>query len=45
MRKEEPKKCIECGTILPFRYKGRQKIYCSDFCRKNYTKKIKGKGL
>jgi len=39
MRKDEPKKCVECEAALPYRYKGRQKIYCSDFCRKNYNKR------
>ena len=38
MRKDEPKKCIHCGTSLPYRYKGRQRIYCSDLCRKSYKK-------
>ena len=38
MRREEQKKCIQCGATLPWRYKGRQKIYCSDTCRKEYTK-------
>lgn len=39
MRNDEPKKCIECNATLPYRYKGRQKIYCSDFCRKSYNKR------
>lgn len=39
MRNDEPKKCIECNSSLPYRYKGRQKIYCSDVCRKTYNKK------
>ena len=38
MRKDEPKKCINCGETLPYRYKGRQKIYCSDMCRKSYRR-------
>ncbi len=38
MRRDERKKCIQCGEDLPYRYKGRQKIYCSDLCRKNYRR-------
>ena len=41
MRNDEQKKCIECGASLPWRYKGRQKIYCSDFCRKSYNQRKK----
>lgn len=37
MRREEVHKCVECGTILPPRYKGRQRIYCSNECRKTYN--------
>jgi len=29
----------ECGAVLPPRYKGRQRIYCGNTCRKNYTSK------
>jgi endogenous inhibitor of DNA gyrase (YacG/DUF329 family) len=41
MKREEQHKCIQCGATLPWRYKGRQKIYCSDICRKTYTKNKK----
>ena len=41
MRREEQHKCIQCNATLPWRYKGRQKIYCSDTCRKEYTKNKK----
>ena len=41
MRRDEIHKCIECNAVLPFRYKGRQRIYCSNTCRKNYTSKNK----
>jgi len=41
MRREEQHKCIMCDATLPWRYKGRQKIYCSDTCRKEYTKNKK----
>ena len=41
MRKDEPFKCIECGATLPWRYKGRQRIYCSNEFRKIYTAKKK----
>ena len=37
MRRDKIFKCVECGTILPPRYKGRQRIYCGNTCRKNYT--------
>lgn len=36
-RKTEIKYCINCGTTLPDRYKGRQRIYCGILCRKAYT--------
>lgn len=39
MRKDDVHKCIECGAILPWRYKGRQRIYCSSSCRKSYWDK------
>ena len=45
MRKDEPKKCIVCEATLPWRYKGRQKIYCSDECRKKFNKERKEKEL
>ena len=38
MRNDEPHKCIKSGATLPYRYKGRQKIYCSDICRKSYRR-------
>lgn len=41
MRKDDTFYCIECNTQLPWRYKGRQKVYCSQGCRKAYTKKNK----
>jgi len=41
LRKDDTHYCIECGTTLPWRYKGRQRIYCSPACRKLYTEKIK----
>ena len=41
MRRDEPFKCIECGATLPWRYKGRERIYCSNDCRKVYTTKNK----
>jgi len=31
--------CIECNSELPSRYKGRQRIYCGNLCRKAYTTK------
>tara|TARA_B110000014_G_C20116158_1_gene589600 strand:+ start:2424 stop:2555 length:132 start_codon:yes stop_codon:yes gene_type:complete len=39
MRKDDTHKCVECGSILPWRYKGRQRIYCSPSCRKAYWDK------
>jgi endogenous inhibitor of DNA gyrase (YacG/DUF329 family) len=39
MRRDDPKHCIECNATLPWRYKGRQRIYCSNECRKAYTSK------
>ncbi|MBC8429813.1 MAG: hypothetical protein H8D92_00290 [Pelagibacteraceae bacterium] len=39
MRRDEPKHCIECNATLPWRYKGRQRIYCGNECRKLYTSK------
>lgn len=39
MRKQDVFRCIECNTQLPWRYKGRQRIYCSPNCRKIYTNK------
>ena len=36
-RRTEIKYCINCGTTLPDRYKGRQRIYCGNLCRKIYT--------
>jgi len=36
-RRTEDKHCINCGTTLPDRYKGRQRIYCGNLCRKTYT--------
>jgi len=44
-RRSEDKFCINCGTILPARYKGRQRIYCSPICRKVYTANKKTKDL
>ena len=41
MRRDVVHKCIECGAVLPFRYKGRQRIYCGNTCRKNYTSRKK----
>ena len=41
MRKDDTHYCIECGSTLPWRYKGRQRIYCSQMCRKLYTEKKK----
>jgi len=41
MRKDDTFYCIECGATLPWRYKGRQRIYCSQNCRKKYTEKNK----
>lgn len=29
--------CINCDAELPDRYKGRQRIYCCNQCRKAYT--------
>ncbi len=42
MKNSEPKLCINCGTQLPWRYKGRQRIYCGDTCR-NIFKEAKEK--
>ena len=39
MRKDDTHYCIECGAPLPGRYKGRQRIYCSQECRKIFTEK------
>jgi endogenous inhibitor of DNA gyrase (YacG/DUF329 family) len=39
MRKDDTHYCIECGATLPWRYKGRQRIYCSQECRKIFTEK------
>lgn len=36
-RRTESKYCINCGMTLPERYKGRQRIYCGQLCRKIYT--------
>ena len=41
MRKDDTHYCIECCVTLPWRYKGRQRIYCSQTCRKSYTEKKK----
>ncbi len=41
MRKDDTHYCIECNAVLPWRYKGRQRIYCSPSCRKIYTEKKK----
>ncbi len=41
MRKDDTHYCIECNAVLPWRYKGRQRIYCSPMCRKIYTDKKK----
>jgi len=44
-RRSEEKHCINCGTTLPYRYKGRQRIYCGPTCRKIYTNNKKEKDL
>ena len=41
MKRDVVHKCIECGAVLPYRYKGRQRIYCGNTCRKNYTSRKK----
>ena len=41
MRKDDTHYCIECNAVLPWRYKGRQRIYCSPSCRKIYTERKK----
>lgn len=41
MRKDNTHFCVECGGQLPWRYKGRQKIYCGQTCRKNFANKQK----
>jgi len=38
-RRSEPHLCVECGGILPERYKGRQRKYCNNNCRNLYTLK------
>ena len=43
MRKDDTHYCIECGATLPWRYKGRQRVYCSANCRKAYWEKDKKK--
>lgn len=43
MRKDDTHYCIECNAVLPWRYKGRQRIYCSTMCRKLYCAKNKEK--
>jgi len=40
MRRADIHYCIECGSILPDRYKGRQKKYCNNNCRKVYTMRL-----
>jgi hypothetical protein len=41
VRRDTDHYCIECKAILPWRYKGRQRIYCSTACRNEYTKRKK----
>ena len=41
MKRDVVHKCIECGAVLPYRHKGRQRIYCGNTCRKNYTSRKK----
>lgn len=38
-RRSETKHCINCNMTLPDRYKGRQRIYCSPLCRKEWASK------
>mgnify|MGYP003726534407 CR=1 FL=1 len=45
MRKDDTHYCIECGVTLPWRYKGRQRIYCSQTCRKAFTEKKKNNSI
>lgn len=33
-------RCVVCDTPLPDRYKGRERLYCGDFCKKVALGKI-----
>ena len=40
-RRDSTHYCIECKSTLPWRYKGRQRIYCGNICRNIYTTRKK----
>ena len=36
-RRTEERYCVNCGVVLQDRYKGRERKYCNQYCRKIYT--------